>query len=200
MSPAFSKHAIGVLCCLISFASCTVACIRAWSRRQEFSSGWTVLLSLTVLQSALLVDMLLSLRWLLHNKLAGEFRAHHFYDRRVGPQHLALLFVAAAAPTGIWLLLKSLRGRSGAQLACCGMTLWISTWFAEVISLHSIDIFLHLSVAHVTIRDALWMVSALMISYGVLRDVRRTPTSVGDDSVVRPVDGGSSGWSHGRGR
>jgi|KBSMisStaDraftv2_1062788.scaffolds.fasta_scaffold18446_8 hypothetical protein len=172
-----SKHVIGVLCCLIAFAACIVACILARSRRREFPPGWPLLVSLTVLQLALLVDMLFSLRWLLHNKLASEFLVHHFYNRRVGPQHLALFLVAAMASTGIWLLLKSLQGRRGAQLASCGMILWISTWLAEVISLHSIDVFLHKSLAHVTVRDAVWIVSSIMISYGVLLDVRRAPTT-----------------------
>jgi hypothetical protein len=178
-----SKHAIGVLCCLIAVAACIVACILARSRRQEFPTGWLVPVSLTVLQFALLVDMLFNLRWLLHNKLASEFLVHHFYNRRVGPQHLALLLVAAAASTGIWLLLKSLRGRRGAQLASCGMVLWISTWFAEVISLHSMDVFLHNSLAHVTVRDAVWIVSSIMISYGVLLDVRRAPTTATRRSI-----------------
>ena len=172
-----SKHAIGVLCCLIAFAACIVACIVARSRRREFPPDWPVLVPLTVLQLALLVDMLFSLRWLLHNKLASEFMVHHFYERRVGPQHIALLLVAAAASIGIWLLLKSLRGRRGAQLASCGMILWISTWFAEVISLHSMDVFLHNSLDHVTVRDAVWIVSSIMISCGVLLDVRRAPTT-----------------------
>lgn len=172
-----SKHAIGVLCCLIAFAACIAACIIAWSRRREFPPSWPVLVSLTVVQSALLVDMLFSLRWLLHNKLASEFMVHHLYERRVGPQHFALFLVAAAASTGIWLLLKSLRGRRGAQLASCGMILWIATWFTEVISLHSMDVFLHRSLAHVNIRDALWIVSSILISYGVLLDVRRAPTT-----------------------
>jgi hypothetical protein len=119
--------------------------------------------------------MLFSLRWLLHNELANEFQVHNLYDRRVGPQHLALFVVAAAASTAIWLLLKSLRGRRGAQLASCGMVLWISTWFVEVISLHSMDVFLHNSLDHVTVRDAFWILSAIMISCGVLLDVRRAP-------------------------
>jgi hypothetical protein len=158
-------------------AACIVACIRARSRRQESHSGWPVLVSLTVLQSALLVDMLFDLRWLLHNMLSSEFQVHHFYNRRVGPQHLALLLVAAAVSIGVWLLLQSLRGRRGAQLACCGMVLWISTWFVEVISLHSMDVFLHLSLAHVNVRDVVWIVSSIMISYGVLLDFRRAPTT-----------------------
>lgn len=172
-----SRHAIGFLCCLIALAACIAACIVARSRRQEFPPRWPVLVSLTVLQSALLVDMLFSLRWLLHNKLASEFMVHHLYERRVGPQHLALLLVAAAASTGIWLLLKSLRGRRGAQLASCGMILWISTWFTEVISLHSMDVFLHKSLAHVNVRDVAWIVSSVMISYGVLLDVRSPTTA-----------------------
>ena len=177
-----SRHAIGVLCCLIAVAACIVACILARSRRQDFH-GWRVLVSLTALQSALLVDMLFNLRWLLHNKLAGEFQVQHFYDRRVGPQHFALFLVAAAASTGIWLMLKSLRGRRGAQLASCGMILWISTWFVEVISLHSSDVFLHHSFDHVTVRDAVWMVSSILISYGVLLDVRRRPTTASRRSI-----------------
>jgi hypothetical protein len=127
--------------------------------------------------------MLFSLRWLLHNRLASEFQVHRLYDRRVGPQHLALFLVAAAASTGIWLLLKSLQGRRGAQLASCGMVLWISTWFAEVISLHSMDVFLHKSLAHVTVRDGVWIVSSIMISYGVLLDVRRAPTTATRRSI-----------------
>lgn len=178
-----SQHAIGVLCCLIAVAACIVACILARSRRQEFPPSWPVLVSLTVLQLALLVDMVFSLRRHLHNRLAKEFQVHHFYDRRVGPQHLALFLVAAAALTGIWLLLKGLRGRKGAQLASCGMVLWISTWFAEVISLHSMDVFLHKSLAHVTVRDAVWIVSSIMISYGVLLDVRRAPTTATRRSI-----------------
>ena len=182
-----SRHAIGFLCCLIAFAACVAACIVARSRRQEVPPRWPVLVSLTVLQSALLIDMLFSFRWLLHNKLAGEFLVHHYYDRRVGPQHLALLLVAAAASTGIWLLLKSLRGRRAAQLASCGMILWISTWLTEVISLHSMDVFLHKSLAHVNIRDALWIVSSIMISYGVLLDVRRAPATTTRQSF-QPVE------------
>ena len=168
MALPFTKHAIGLLCCLVALAACIVACIVARSRRREYPPDWPVLVSLTVLQLALLVDNLFSLRWLLHNKLASEFQVHNFYDRRQGPQYLALFVVAAAASTAIWLLLKSLRGRSGAQLASCGMILWISTWFVEVISLHSTDVFLHNSLDHVTVRDAVWIVSSIMISCGVL--------------------------------
>lgn len=176
MAPS-SKHAIGMVCCIIAVAACIVACIIARSRRQEFSSRWPWLVSLTVLQSALLVDMLFSLRWLLHNELANEFVVHHYYDRRMGPQRVALVLVAAAALTGIWFLMRRLRGRRGAQLASCGMILWISTWLTEVISLHAMDVFLHHSLAHVTIRDVLWIVSSIMISCGVLLDVRRAPTT-----------------------
>ena len=158
-------------------AACIVACNRARSRPQQSPSRWPVLVSLTVLQSALLVDMLFDLRWLVHNMLSGEFQVHHLYERRMGPQHLALILVAAAASIGFWLLLQTLRGRRGAQLASCGMVLWISTWFVEVISLHSMDVFLHLSLAHVNVRDVVWIVSSIMISYGVLLDVRRAPTT-----------------------
>jgi hypothetical protein len=142
-----------------------------------------VLVSLTVLQFALLVDMLFNLRWLLHNQLSGEFQIHHLYDRRVGPQHLALVLVAAAASIGIWLLLRSLRGRRGLQLASCGMILWICIWLAQVISLHSMDVFLHLSLAHVTVRDAFWIVSSVLISYGVLLDVRTAPATATPRSI-----------------
>jgi hypothetical protein len=95
----------------------------------------------------------------------------------MGPQHLALILVAAAASIGVWLLLQRLRGRRGAQLASCGMVLWISTWFVEVISLHSMDVFLHLSLAHVNVRDVVWIVSSILISYGVLLDVRTATTA-----------------------
>lgn len=179
MAPAFSRYAIGMICCLTALAACVAACILTRRRRQN----WPVLVSLAVLQFALLVDMLFHVRWLVHNQLAGEFRAHHLYDGRVGPQHLALLLVAAAALVGIWMLLRSLRGRRGAQLASCGMILWISTWLAQVISLHSIDVFLHRSLAHVTVRDAAWIVSSLMISCGVLLDARRAPTADSRRSV-----------------
>jgi hypothetical protein len=172
-----SRHVIGLLCCLVALAACIAACFVARSRSRQVPPGWPVLVSLTVLQFALLVDMLFSLRWLLHNELASEFMAHHLYERRVGPQHLALVLVAAAALIGIWFLVKSLRGRRGAQLASCGMILWIATWFTEVISLHAMDVFLHKSVAHVNLRDVLWIVSTILISYGVLLDVRRAPTT-----------------------
>lgn len=177
MALQISTHVIGVLCCLLALAACIVACVVARSRRRQFPRGSPLLVSLTVLQSALLVDMLFHLSWLVHNKLAGEFLAHHYYERRVGPQHLALLLLAAAAFTGVWLLLRNLPGRRGAQLASCGMILWISTWFAQVISLDSMDVFLHRSLAHVTVRDALWIVSSLMISYGVLLDAKRAPAA-----------------------
>jgi len=57
------------------------------------------------------------------------------------------------------------------------MVLWISTWFVEVISLHSMDVFLHLSLAHVNVRDVVWIVSSILISYGVLLDVRTATTA-----------------------
>jgi hypothetical protein len=47
----------------------------------------------------------------------------------------------------------------------------------EVISLHSMDVFLHNSLDHVTVRDAIWIVSSIMISCGVLLDVRRASTT-----------------------
>jgi len=179
MALAFSQHPIGLVCCVIALAACTAACVLTRHRRDD----WPVLVSLTVLQSALAVDMLFSVRWLLHNELTSEFRAHRYYDGRVGPQHLALLLVAAGAFTAIGLLLRSLRGRRGAQLASCGMILWISTWLAQVISLHSMDVFLHRSLAHVTVRDVVWIVSSMMISCGVLLDARRAPTTESRRSV-----------------
>ena len=179
MAPAFSAHAIGVVCCVVALAACLAACVLTRRRSQH----WPVLVSLTALQLALLVDMLFSLRWALHNELARLFRAHHMYDGRVGPQHFALMVVGAVASAAIWLLLKSLRGRRGLQLAFCGMTLWISTWLAQVISLHSMDVFLHRSLAHVTVRDAVWIVSSIMISCGVLLDARRAPTPESRRSV-----------------
>lgn len=181
------KHAIGVLCCVVALATCIVACIVAWSGRRRFSPCWPVLISLTVVQFAFLIDMLLGLRWLLHDKLVREFEVHHLYGRRAGPQQVALILVAAAALTGVWLLLKSLRGRRGAQLTSCGMILWIVTWLAEVISLHSMDAFLRNTLAHVTIRDWLWIASSMMISCGVLLDVRSAPTTAASRSV--PVVG-----------
>ena len=179
MVPAFSRYAIGMICCLVALAACVAACLLTRRRRQD----WPVLVSLTVLQLALFVDMLFHVRWLVHNQLAGEFRAHRLYEGRVGPQHLAILVVAVAAFAAIWWLLKSLRGRRGAQLASCGMVLWISTWLAQVISLHSMDVFLHRSLAHVTVRDVAWIVSSIMISCGVLLDARRAPTPESRRSV-----------------
>jgi hypothetical protein len=127
---------------------------------------------LVVLEAALLLDMVFSVRLLLHNLLAGIATANKLYFMRAGPQQVALGLLGIAVMVGIGLAFRLFRGRPGACLAACGSILSLCFWWVEVISLHAVDSLLYHRVNGVMLVRMAWAACSLMMGVGILWDVR----------------------------
>jgi hypothetical protein len=156
-----------------------VSCAIAWIKGRETPHRRRLARALTILEAALLLDMVFNGRWLLHDLLAGVAKANNLYVRRAGPQHVALALVGSVVVAAIGLALWIFRGRPGASLAACGGILSFCCWWVEVISLHGVDSLLYHRVDGVMVVSLVWTACSLMTGVGILWDTFTLPFFTG---------------------
>lgn len=156
---------------LSTYSFAFVCCVIAWIGGRGLPPLRRIAALLALLEAALLLDMVFSGRWLLHDWLEREANARGLYAMRAGLQSAALCFLGVCTAVGIAWTLWPLRGEPGASLAACGGILSLGTWCVEVVSLHAVDRVLYRTfdgVMHVTL---IWIACALMTGAGVLWDM-----------------------------
>jgi hypothetical protein len=162
---------------LVAYGTAVTCCAIAWVRKKGRHGSSQLVASLTLIESALLVDMAFNLRWMLH-ALVGDFaQRHHEYEVRRVPQLIALTILAGLLLLGLGGISRLFRGRIGALLAVSGVLLALVSWSTEVVSLHAVDHVLYQplgdlfpplgSLMAVTI---IWILASLMTSMGILID------------------------------
>jgi hypothetical protein len=163
---------------LTAYAFALASCAIAWIRALRVSQRRRLAAVLTLLELAIILDLVFNGRWLLHNLLATSAMARNLYGERFGPQHLALDLLGSAAATGIGLALWLFRGRPGAILAASGGVLTWCFWWVEVVSLHTVDTFLYNPVHGVMPVKLAWATCSLMTGAGMLWDTFALPGHV----------------------
>ncbi len=159
---------IGLTAYLFALASCVLA----WAGGHGTAHQRRLAAVIGVLEAALLADMVLNGRWLLHDLLENESMKRNIYADRAGPQLATLIFLGVAALAGVGLVLRNLRNRAGAALAACGAILSVTCWCVEVVSLHSVDLVLYREAYGVKLVGLVWAACSLMTGVGILWDMR----------------------------
>jgi hypothetical protein len=158
-------RAIGLAAYGAALSCCGVAWIRTKARRVSQLAA-----VLMLIESALLLDIAFSWRWMLHDVIGGFAQRHHEYGVRRLPQEIALSILGGMLLLGLIVIWRLFHGRAGARLAVSGVVLSLFVWCIEVVSLHAVDHLLYHSLGRVMAVSLLWILSCAMTSIGILLD------------------------------
>ena len=156
-----------------AYAAAAICCGLAWARAKSQGSGSRLAASVIILEGFLLLDLILNLRWRLHDFLAGKAMHLHLYGVRRGPQTLALFVLAGLLCLSLLPASVLLRQRTGAFFAVFGASLSLILWCTEVISLHAVDHVLYHNVGPLTVVSLVRICVCLITSAGILIEGRR---------------------------
>ena len=179
---------------LTAYLFALAMCVLAWAGGHGTAHQRRLAAVIGVLEAALLLDMALNGRWLLHDLLENESMTRNLYAERAGPQLTTLIFLGVAALAGVGLLLRRFRNRAGAALAACGAILSLSCWCVEVVSLHSVDLVLYREIYGVKPVSLVWTACSLMTGAGILWDMRegnataRMAKGLAETQTASPTD------------
>jgi hypothetical protein len=161
-------RATGLLAYATAFTCCGIAWIRTKARR-----GTSHLAAvLTLIESALLLDMAFNWRWKLHQALMDFAMRKHEYAQRGLPQLIVVTLLGALLLFGWFVAWRTFRGRGTTLLAVSGASLSLVVWCIEVVSLHAVDHVLYYSVDGMMAVTLLWLLACTMTSIGMLLDPR----------------------------
>jgi hypothetical protein len=153
---------------LIAYGTAAVCCCIAWVRAKTQRRDWQVAALLTLIESALLLDMAFNGRWRLHQFLMDTAQRAHEYQVRRLPQVIVLVILAGFLLWGLLRIRRLSRGKSGSSLAASGVLLSIVLWCTEVVSLHQVDHFMYHRIGKIMAVSLLWTLACLMTSIGIL--------------------------------
>jgi hypothetical protein len=177
---------------LVAYVAATVCCGIAWVRDKVQRGDWQVAALLTLIESALLLDMVFNLRWKVHQFLMDFAMQKHEYQVRRFPQLIALIILAGLFLLGLLRIRRLSRGKSGPSLAASGVLLSLIVWCTEVVSLHQVDHVLYHRFGAIMAVSLLWALACLMTSMGVLSISRHAEPQAGSD--IKRNSGPSSRW------
>jgi hypothetical protein len=156
---------------LAAYGTACTCCGIAWIRtKAERASQLAALL--TLIESVLLLDIVFSWRWMLHDVFAGFAQRHDEYGARKLPQEVVVFILGGVLLFGLITTWRFFRGRVGAILAVSGVLLSLLVWSIEVVSLHAVDHVLYYSLGGVMAVSLLWVLSCTMTSIGILLELR----------------------------
>lgn len=158
---------------LAAYGTAVICCGIAWLKANNRRKDSQLAASLTVIEAALLLDIIFNWRWVLHGFAIGLAKRAHDYAFRSTPQELldTLLFILLLF--GWVSVFRKFPGRIGALLAVSGVLLSVGVWCVEVVSLHAVDAILYHLSGKVMVVSFLWILAAMMVSVGVLIDSRK---------------------------
>ena len=157
---------------LASTLFAAIACCVAWTKNREFPQVHRLSAALVLVEAALLVDMAINGRWLIHQWIDEQAIAGGSYNHRGGPQIAGLAILCTVTLVGLGVAFALFRGRRGALLASIGALISLGFWCVEVISLHSVDAVLYDMTFGVMPITMVWIISSLMTGVGILRETR----------------------------
>ena len=162
-------RATGIAAYGVAMACCGIAWAR--TRRRRTISQLAALL--TVIEGALVLDMVFNWRWMIHQELMDLAQRWNEYEIRRSPQLIAIAILAVLLLVGLISALRILRGRAGALLAVSGVLLSLVLWCTEVVSLHALDHVLYHLLGPWMVVSLVWVFAGLMTSVGILIDARQ---------------------------
>lgn len=140
----------------------------AWARSRALQRSARIASLVTVIEGALLFDMLIDGRWMLHQLLIDHAVREQEYVLRRAPQSIAVAILVGLLLVGLLCALRSFRTRIGALLAVSGVLLSLFSWCIEVVSLHAIDAILYHPVGKIMAVSIVWILACSMTSIGIL--------------------------------
>jgi hypothetical protein len=158
---------------IIAYGVAMVCCGIAWARTRRLRTIAPLAALLTVVEGALVLDMVFNWRWMIHQQLMDLAQRWNEYDIRRSPQRIAIAILAVLLLVGLIAALRILRGRGGALLAVSGVLLSLVLWCTEVVSLHALDHVLYHLLGQWMVVSLVWVFAGLMTSVGILVDARQ---------------------------
>jgi len=147
-------------------------CIAAWASYRKRNQPSRLFAALSVVQFALLLDMVFNWRWKLHAYGMQEAMLEGVYWERRSPQLVVLAILASLVGCGAVVVLCRLRYRPGAAIAMIGTLMSCGMWAGEAISYHYLDLILYYRVEGVMFVSLIWVSLTLITCFGVWKDRR----------------------------
>jgi hypothetical protein len=163
---------------IAAYALAVTSCGIVWARSRGAWSVRKIAAWLTVIESALLLDMITDGRWILHQLFVDTAQNQHEYDLRRLPQAILITFLLTVLFVSLYFSLRLFRARIGALLAVSGALFSLTTWCVEVVSLHQVDAVLYHPVWRFMVVSLVWIVGCLMTSVGILFESRRDSRAI----------------------
>jgi len=163
----FAAYATAFLCCGIAWL---------WAVRYCGKQDGVARLALLVASVELLLsfDMVLEWRLTFHTLLANLFMKHNLYGQRRCFQAASLLVLGAALLFFLASVFRRLRARPGGLMAVGGLSMSVTLWLTEIISMHDVDKSLYHTVDDVMVIAFLWAVLCVVTILGVGIEAGRT--------------------------
>ncbi len=159
---------------VVAYGVALACCIFSWSRAKGDPARSRSLALLTVFEGCLLLDMVLNVRWNLHQFFMDEATTVTLYASRRGPQAVVLIALVGVFLFGLRVTSQRLRGRGGAILAVSGALLSLTLWCTEVVSLHAVNHIMYHTFGKLMTVSFLWILACTMTSIGVLVESKTT--------------------------
>ena len=167
IAEVFPARTLGI----IAYGGSSCACAVRWwfGRRNRRGRPFG---ALTLVQLALLVDMIFDLRWKIHALLDQEAMNHGVYGGRRAPQLVALVVMVLVATFAAFVVAAKYRNRLGALLALSATIASVMIWGSEVISYHWMDALLYSSIGPFMAVSLVWLCFAVVSCVGTMIDCR----------------------------
>ncbi len=163
-----ATRATGMIAYGVAFTCCIIASMLAKGDRAKSRLARI----LALFEVLLFLDIVLNLRWILHQFFMDEATHVALYASRRGPQAVVLIVLVLLFLLGLRVVSQKFRGRCGALLAVSGTLLSLIVWCTEVISLHAVDHILYHPVGRWMSVCFLWVIASAMTSVGILVESR----------------------------
>ena len=164
---------------LLAYGTAVTCCAIAWIRTKARHGASQLAATFTLIESALLLDMVFNLRWKLHQFLMDFAMQRHEYAERRLPQAIVLILLGGVLIFSLLAARRLVRDMVGTRLAVSGILLSVFLWCVEVVSLHAVDHILYHSIGKWMAVSALWILACLMTSLGMLNVSRRAKPNAG---------------------
>jgi hypothetical protein len=161
-------RATGMIAYGITFSCCILASV--WAKGDRAKSRLAKILAF--FEALLFLDIVLNLRWILHQFFMDEAARLALYASRRGPQAVVLVVLVLLFLLGVRVVSQEFRGRRGAFLAVSGTLFSLILWCTEVISLHAVDHILYRPIGQWMSVCFLWVIACAMTSIGILIESR----------------------------
>jgi hypothetical protein len=165
---------------LLAYGTAVTCCVIAWIRTKTRHGAAQLAATFTLIESALLLDMVFNLRWKLHQFLMDFAMQKHEYAVRRPPQVIVVTLLGLLLLFGLLAARRLFRNRAADRLAVSGVLLSVILWCVEVVSLHAVDHILYHTIGKWMLVSALWIVACLMTSIGMLMVPRHTQPNTGE--------------------